>query len=151
MRASGMWMALVLTAGLLGCGSARDGEGGAAAGGQAPERAVAEVKASVPEAVVTRLGAGEPFEVTAARPYEAEACVQGTRAGLELLVCRYGDESAADGARARLSAFLGGAVTGVIAREGVDVVVVADKAGVDPQGFEVSRLVKAFSGGGEDD
>lgn len=143
------WAAPLLVGALAACG----GSEGANPSGPldpaqvagAPTAMVAPVSEAVPPEVLLVLGPGEPFEVTAARPWDARACVSGTRAGLELLVCRYADEAEAEAKKKKLGGFLAGAQSGVVARSGDALLAVADKARVDPKGYEIARLVGAFA------
>lgn len=134
---------------LAACGGAEgpnpDGPPAPAQVAAAPTAVVAPVSESVPPDVLLVLGPGEPFEVTAARPWDARACVSGSRAGLELLVCRYADEAEAEANKKKLGGFLSGAQSGAVARSGDALLAVADKAKVDPKGYEIARLIGAFA------
>ncbi len=136
-------LVLIFVISVAACGENKStGEAGSTAGG-----AIAPVTESVPAEVVARLGDGEPFEVTGARPWDAVACVSGTRSGLEILVCRYGTEAAALEAKKKLSGFLSGAQSGVVTRTGTSMMAIADKSKADPKGYEIARLVEAFAPG----
>lgn len=147
------WVALVVFAAFAGCGgSGGDAPSGSTPGGgpagSEPSAVAAPVVVSaesVASEVLAGLGAGEPFEVTAARPWDARACVSGVRGGLEVLVCSYADEAGAEGAKKKLNGFLAGAQSGVVVRAGESLMALADKAKVDPKGYEIARLVEAFS------
>lgn len=133
---------------LAACGGSEGPSAGPLAPSQvagAPNAVVAPVSESVAPEVLLPLGPGEPFEVTAARPWDARACVSGSRAGLDLLVCRYADEAEAEANKKRLGGFLAGAQSGVVARSGEVLLAVADKAKVDPKGYEIARLIGAFA------
>lgn len=109
-----------------------------------PAALVAPVRESVPPTLLLVLGPGDPFEVTAARPWDARACVSGIRAGLELLVCRYADEAEAEANKKKIGGFLAGAQSGAVTRFRDFLLAVADKARVDPKGYEIARLIAAF-------
>lgn len=144
-----LWAATQALVALAACGGSEgpspNGQVAPAQVAGAPSAVVAAVSESVGPEVLLPLGPGEPFEITAARPWGAKACVSGVRAGLELLACRYSDETEAEANKKKLKEFLKGAQSGAVTRSGDTLLAVADKAKVDPKGYEIARLVEAFA------
>jgi hypothetical protein len=137
--ASAALAALVATA----CG---EKEGAFPAGTSPPQAAVAGPDAGdeALSAVASRLGAEHPFEVAAARPNAALACLRGEVEALDVLVCRYSSSAELEQAMPKLKSFVAGALSGVVRqREGV-AMAVADRAKVDPKGEAISRLIARF-------
>jgi len=127
--------------------------GGAPASGSAAEKGkpaaadvpyAKQVSTSLEEAGLKPSAA---FEQAAARPYEAKACARGEIDKLDVLVCDYDAEPAAEAGEKKLEQFVSGAVSGAIRRVGTRVLAVADRNKVDPTGAAINKVVKAFAGG----
>lgn len=84
------------------------------------------------------------FEQAAARPYEAQKCSRGEVDKLDVLLCEYGSDAAAESAEKKVLQFFGGAVTGAVRRAGTVVLAVADRKKIDVQGKTINKLLKAF-------
>lgn len=145
MRLSGAWGAVAAL--LVACGGSSDGADGVAVSAASEGAATS---ASDNDGVLAALGdAGlkvGPFETSAARPYQATACVRGEIEELDVLLCSYADEAQAKAAQATLREFVHGSTTAVIRQGGARVMGIADRKQVDPKGQRLNKIVKAFSG-----
>ncbi len=128
---------------LAGCKDERAGEGGKAGGEQSKPGAFHQAPLQQLKAQGLRIG---NFEQAAANPYQAKQCVRGKIEELDVLLCSYPDAAAAEGARAKLSSFPAGALTGAIRLRGQLALAVADRDKIDVKGERINRLIRAFAG-----
>jgi hypothetical protein len=85
------------------------------------------------------------FEQTAARPYQAKACVQGEVEGLDVLLCTFDNEQRARAEERGFQQFFGTATTGAARQRGLTTLAVADRKNVDLKGKQINKLLQAFS------
>jgi hypothetical protein len=88
-----------------------------------------------------------PFEQTAARPYQAKACVQGDVDGLDVLLCTFDGDQAARAAESTLLQFVGGSTTGAVRARGPVSLAVADRKKVDLKGKQINKVLQTFAAG----
>ena len=86
----------------------------------------------------------EAFEQAAARPYEAKKCARGEVSKLDVLVCDFEGEPAAQAGEKKLEQFVDGAVSGAVRRTGTRVLAVADRKKADLKGEGINKVLKAI-------
>jgi hypothetical protein len=154
-------LSLIALALVAGCGDKKQepaaGSGSAAVAAPRPEPKPEPKKAEAPAAPATfqkpvlealqkaGLAVGD-FEPTAAKPYNARACVRGEVSKLDVMACQYESEQAAEQAKSSLEQFVGGAGTGAVRRAANVALSVADRAKIDPRGQLVDKVLKTFAG-----
>jgi hypothetical protein len=88
----------------------------------------------------------ETFKPTDARRLSATSCRQGKVEGLDALLCGYDSAEAQTRAERGAEDWIAGAVTGTWTARRSLLLVVADRAHVDPSGKTMQKVVKAFAG-----
>jgi hypothetical protein len=88
----------------------------------------------------------EPFVPTDAARYNASRCLSGRIEGVEALLCEYGSPETAKLGHPAGEEWIATANTGVAVESGRVMLVLADRARVDPNGRAITRITRAFQG-----
>jgi hypothetical protein len=85
------------------------------------------------------------FAPTDGRSLGAELCLGGKIDGVDALLCRFPSPEAAHNARGAGEEWVAGATTGAAFDRGRVLLVVADRAHVDPNGKTIHKIAQAFN------
>jgi hypothetical protein len=88
----------------------------------------------------------EAFRQVDARTFAALSCRQGRVESLDAVLCDYGTPEAWARGKKAAEDWIGSALTGTWATSDGLLLVVADRARIDPSGKTIQRVMKAFSG-----
>jgi hypothetical protein len=123
--------ALLLVAALAGCKSKPAGDPG-----------LEDVNASFTAAGLKL----DPFVPTDAQRWNAQLCLSGRIEGVEAVLCQYATNDAPRLAHKTGEEWIGTAPTGTTLDRGRILLVLADRAHVDPNGRAIHKITQAFQG-----